>query len=415
MSNGLTFFVRSFGCRLNQAEGAQIESAFEAAGFTLVKFGIPSDIVIVNSCTVTQKAETEGLKLLQHFRRSQPDACVVLTGCAADTAIPAELEGVVDLIVPHAQKDDLLSIVTQHLQCDFTPVTEVPLKPRTKRAAVKVQDGCDCFCAYCIVPYVRGGPQSRPFEACLAEARALIEAGFQELVVTGCNTAAYDDAGRNLIDLLKAMLALPGLGRIRLSSIEPKTIERDIVKLMLDEPKLCRYLHLPIQSGSNATLTRMGRRYTIDHVRHVLDEIYEMLPDLSIGTDLIAGFPGETEDGIAHSYALIEAYPFSKVHVFPYSERPQTAAAAMPDQISPQGRKSRTKKLIQFAEEKRAEFMQRFVGKPVTFVIEKVDSRGHATGWSAEYLPCEVKGMTKDRIKSLHTFTPSRVKNDVLM
>ena len=414
--NGLTVFVRSFGCRLNQAEGAQIESAFEAAGFTHVKFGIPSDVVIVNTCTVTQKAENEGLKLLRHFRVTQPDTCIVLTGCAVETAPPAELDGIVDLIVPHAQKDELLDIVTRHLKCDFTPVPAPPLKPRTQRAAIKVQDGCDCFCSYCIVPYARGStPQSRPFDACLAETRAMIDAGFQEIVVTGCNTATYEDSGRNLIDLLRAMLALPGLGRIRLSSIEPKTLELDVVRLMLDEPKLCRYLHLPIQSASNPTLNRMGRRYTIDHVRCVLDEIYQLMPDISVGTDLIAGFPGETEEGFAHSYALIEAYSFSKVHVFPYSERPGTAAAEMPDQISPQGRKRRTKKLIQLAEEKRREYMARFIGKPATILVEKVDLRGHATGWNAEHLPCEVRGLTRDHIRTLHTFTPTRIKNDTLL
>ena len=411
--NGMTIFVRSFGCRLNQAEGAQIEAAFEAAGFTLVKFGIPSDVIVVNTCTVTEKAEIEGMKLLRHFRKSQPDACLVLTGCAVQTVNPDESR-IADIIVPHAQKDDLVAIVMQYFERDYTPPTHI-LTPHTQRAAIKVQDGCDCYCAYCIVPYARGEPHSRPFDACLADARVMIDAGFNEIVVTGCNTAMYEDSGKNLLDLLKALLALPGLGRLRLSSLEPKTFERDIVHLMLDDPKLCRFLHLPIQSADNNVLKWMGRRYTIDHVRFALDEIYQLLPDLSIGTDLIAGLPGESEEGFEKSYALIEAYPFSKVHVFPFNERPGTAAAAMPNQLSMPARKRRTKKLIQLAEEKRLEYMQRFIGRPVTILVEQVDHRKIAHGWTAEYLPCEISGLDSSFIRKLHTFTPTGVRNDALV
>ena len=409
----MTLSVRTFGCRLNQAEGAQIESAFEATGFKRVKSGVPVDVAIVNTCTVTQKAESECLKFMRHLRASHPDTCIVLTGCAVATADLDGLRGIVDIIIPNAQKDELPAIVMRSLKCKLTSAPTI-LKPHTQRATIKVQDGCDCFCAYCIVPHARGTPQSRPFDACLAEARAMIDAGFQEIIVTGCNTATYQDTGRNLVDLLKALLALPRLGRLRLSSIEPKTLEHEIAQLMLTEPKLCRYLHLPIQSGSNATLNRMSRRYTIDYARHTLDTIYEMLPDISIGTDLIAGFPGETEEDFAHSCALIEAYPFSKVHVFPYSERPKTAAEKMPDQISPSVRKSRARTLIQLAEKKRKAYLQRFVGKPVTLLIEKIDAKGCAYGWSAEYLPCEVNGLTRDRIRSLYTFTPIEIRDDAL-
>ena len=410
----MTLSVRTFGCRLNQAESAQIESAFEAVGFTRVKAGAPADVVIVNTCTVTQKAESECLKFTRHLRASQPHTCIVLTGCVVATADLNELDGIVDIVVPHIQKSELPTIVARKLKCEFL-FTPTILKPHTKRATIKVQDGCDCFCAYCIVPHARGTPRSRSFDACLTEARAMIEAGFQEIIVTGCNTATYQDTGRNLVDLLKALLALPRLGRLRLSSIEPKTLEHEITKLMLTEPKLCRYLHLPIQSGSSATLNRMNRRYTSDYVRRTLDKIYEMLPDIAIGTDLIAGFPGETEEDFAHSCALIETYPFSKVHVFPYSERPKTAAEKMSDQIFPSVRKRRARQLIQLAEKKREDYMRRFVGRPVTLLIEKVDAKNCAHGWSAEYLPCEVSGLTRDRIRSLHTFTPTRLRDDAFL
>ena len=410
----MTFRVRTFGCRLNQAEGAQIEAMFETAGFTRVKSGSPADVLIVNTCTVTHKAETECMKRLRYFRKEQPDACVVLTGCAAETVSLDAVHGLADIVVHPTQKDDLLSIVMQYFDLDYTPVPYIP-NPHTQRAAIKVQDGCDCYCAYCIVPYARGAPRSRPFDACLAEARMMIEAGFQEIVITGCNTALYEDSGRNSLDLVRALLALPGLGRLRLSSLEPKTFEREIVRLMLDEPKLCRYLHLPIQSGDNDVLIRMGRRYRIDHVRFALDEAYQLLPDISIGTDIIAGFPGETEEGFSKSYSLIEAYPFSRVHVFPYSERPGTAAAAMPNQLSQTARKRRTRKLIQLAEERRSEYMRRFIGRPSTIIVERIDHRKVAHGWSAEYLPCEISGADNSPVRSLHTFTPTTIRDDTLI
>lgn len=411
----MTFFQKSFGCRLNQAEGARIETAFEAAGFAPVQFGSSSDVIIINTCTVTQKSENECLKLLRFFRKTQPGAFIVLTGCATATANLDVAGAFADIIVPQIQKDDLLALVLEKLACDLTAQPPGFVKPRTQRALLKVQDGCDCFCTYCIVPFARGTPRSRPFDECLAEARALIADGFQEIVVTGCNTAMYQDSGKNLMDLLRALLALPGLGRLRLSSIEPRTFEREIVRLMAEEPKLCRYLHLPIQSGDNGVLRQMGRRYMVDHVRCALDEAYERMPDISVGTDLIAGFPGETEDAIVKSYTLIETYPFSKVHVFPYNERPKTAAAEMPNQISLPCRKRRTKKLIQLAEERRAEYLQRFIGKPVTMLVERVTAKGAALGWSAEYLACEAKNVDHGLARTLFTFTPTAIVDDTLV
>ncbi|MCL2104743.1 MAG: MiaB/RimO family radical SAM methylthiotransferase [Kiritimatiellaeota bacterium] len=407
-------FVRTFGCRLNQAEGAQMEAAFEAAGFTHVNAGNLADVIVANTCTVTQNAEAEGLRLLRQSRKARPGAYIVLTGCAVATANLDEVRGIADLIIPHAQKDELVATVMRHLEREYTPLAGI-LPPRTQRAAIKVQDGCDYYCAYCIVPYARGTPQSRPFDTCLAEARAMIEAGFQEIVVTGCNTSSYEDSGRNVLDLVKALLALPGLGRLRLSSLEPKTFERDIAKLMADDPKLCRYLHLPIQSADNDVLRWMGRRYMIDHIRFALDGIYALLPDISIGIDLIAGLPGESEAGFNKSCALVAAYPFSNIHVFPFSERPRTAAAAMPNQLTDSTRKRRTKTLLELAEKKRSEYMQRFIGKPVTVLIEMFDHQQTAHGWSAEYLPCEISGAGNSPVRSLHTFTPTAIRNNALV
>jgi len=411
----MTFFLRSYGCRLNQAEGLQVEAALEHAGFQRVSAGEPSDVVIVNSCTVTQKAEAECLKFLQQTRAAQPHACIVLTGCATETRAPDAIRGIADVVVPQPEKDNLVARVMRHL--GQAPCASAPAfrKPRTQRAALKVQDGCAFACAYCVVPVARGNvSRSRPLAECLAEARALIENGFQEIVVTGCNTACYQDAGKNLVDLLKALLRLPGLGRIRLGSVEPGTVERDLIQLMRAEPKLCRFLHLPIQSGDDDTLARMRRRYTVDGVMRFLDVAYHQMPDISIGTDLIAGFPGETEEAFARSCRLIKAYTFSNVHIFPYSERPKTAAAEMPNPVAVSTRKLRTNRLIQIAKEGRQAYLRRFLGKPVTLLIERYDPHGCAHGWSAEYLPCAVSGIPPNLRRTLHTFTPTRICDGTL-
>jgi len=409
----MTVFTKSFGCRLNQAEGGQMDAAFENAGFQRVPSA--SDVIVVNSCTVTQKAESECLKFLRHVRITQPKACIVLTGCAAETCTPDAIRGLADLIVRQTEKDNIVPLVMRHLGKETVAPGTSFRKPRTQRAALKVQDGCAFACAYCVVPFARGNvSRSRPFNECLAEARTLIENGFQEIVITGCNTACYQDEGKTLVDLLHALLPLPGLGRVRLGSIEPETVERDIIKLMLAEPKLCRFLHLPIQSGDDETLKRMRRRYTVDRVMRFLDAAYQQIPDISIGTDLITGFPGETEAAFNNSRKLVESYPFSNVHVFPYSERPKTTAAEMPNPVAATTRKQRARQLIQTAANGRLEYMRRFIGKPVTLVIERYDPHGRACGWSAEYLPCAVRGLPGNLRRTLATFTPTDIRNGTL-
>ena len=411
----MTVFQKSFGCRLNQAEGQQIEAAFEAAGFERVTFGVPADVIIINSCAVTQKAETDSLKCLRHFRLTQPDACIVLTGCAAKTCGTDATDGIADIIVPHSRKEKLLATVMRHLGKKTPKATQAPGMPRTQRALLKVQDGCAFACAYCVVPFARGNvSRSRPMDECLAEARTRIEEGFQEIIVTGCNTACYDDNGHTLIDLLRKLLALPGLGRLRLSSIEPATLERDLVTLMRDNPKLCPFLHLPIQSGDDATLRRMRRRYNTATVKRFLDYAYQLMPDLSIGSDIIAGFPGETDEAYANTHALIQIYPFSSLHVFPYSERPHTPAITLPDPVPLFLRRRRTRHLISLADAQRQAYATRFIGTPVTLLVESYDPNGNACGWTAEHLPAAVSGVPPDLRRTLLTFTPTALSDGTL-
>jgi threonylcarbamoyladenosine tRNA methylthiotransferase MtaB len=437
----MTFAFKIFGCRLNQAEGADWISQFEDAGFERVPFGGQADVVLFYSCTVTQKAENECLKAIRHQRMIQPNAFIVLAGCAVETCDRATLAGVVDLFIGRGQKEEMVRLVGERRMRvavgssswqlaerkeargkskEGTPRQgeAVPKRtPRltTQRATLKVQDGCDFRCSYCIVPHARGEPRSRPLDVCLAEARAYCAAGFQEIVITGCNTACYRDEGRNLVDLLRAVLGVPGLGRLRIGSIEPGTVEGDIIVLMTQEPRLCRFLHLPIQSGSDRTLQRMKRRYTISTIRQRLKEAFEKIPDLALGTDLITGFPGETLDDFEETCQLVRDFPFANVHVFPYSERPGTPAAEMGEKVPVAERKRRAKVLSAIADQQRVTYMSRFKGREVTFLVERVDHTGCATGWSAEYLPCRVQGFPASTRKTLQIFTVRAIDKGVLV
>ncbi|MEI6645488.1 MAG: MiaB/RimO family radical SAM methylthiotransferase [bacterium] len=414
----MTIAFKIFGCRLNQTEGAGFITQFEAAGFERIPLGDGADVILVYSCTVTQKAENECVKTLRHLRVTQPHAMIVLAGCAAETCDRDALKGVVDLFVSREQKDDLVALIGKHLGKGGGRREEGggKLQPRlsTQRATLKVQDGCAFRCSYCIVPHARGEPRSRSIDACLVEAQSYMNAGFQELVITGCNTACYVDGNRNLIDLLKACLDLKGVGRIRLGSIEPGTVERDLIDLMALDARVCRFLHLPIQSGCDTTLTRMKRRYTMATIRETLEYALEKVPDLGLGTDMIVGFPGERQEDFEQTWQLIKDYPFANVHVFPYSERPGTPAALMNNKIPIAERKRRAKELSKIAESQRAVYLYRFLGKEVTFLVEHIDRAGRACGWSSEYLPCAVHGLSVTTRRTLQTFKVKSVVDGTL-
>lgn len=411
-----TVAFKTFGCRLNHAEAAQFEFGFAAAGFARVALEADADVVVVHSCMVTQKAENECVRLLRAVRKHNPNVCLVLSGCLAELARSEFLQDLgVDLVVPQPEKERLVPLVLSHLGLPRGPVPpRASPAQTTQRAVLKVQDGCDFFCTYCIVPLARGAPRSRPFETCLAEARALIGAGFNEIVVTGCNTACYRDGGRTLSDLLSALLDLPGLGRIRLGSIEPGTLEREIVALMARAPKLCRFLHLPLQSGDDRTLARMGRRYSAGEIAETLNEALRLMPDIGLGADIICGFPGETDEAFEHTRELIARFPLSKLHVFPYSERPGTPAAEFDGAVPLSERRRRTQLLIEQGLSNRRAFARRFLGKPVTFIPERFDANGCAHGWSGEYLGCVVSGVPRSLKRQLCAFEPDRADGELL-
>jgi len=410
----MTVFFKTFGCRLNQAETARAAAVLIAAGWRIASNAADAKLFVIHSCAVTAAAEREGLRLLRQLRRAHPLATLVLAGCAAETE-SGRLAAEVDLRVPRDQKDSLGEFLLARFGVPSAAPTADPLTAiRTARAFLKAQDGCDFFCSYCIVPHTRGAPVSRPFDVCLDEARRLIDAGFREIVLTGCNIACYADTGRRLPELIDALATLPGLGRLRLGSIEPGTIEREIIALMVCRPTLCRSLHLPIQSGDDDVLRAMRRRYTAADLHATLEDAIRKLPDLGLGADVITGFPGETERAFETTRTLLNAHPFSNLHVFPYSERTGTPAATLPDPVPPLLRKARAHTLSALGAVKKTAFARSLLGRPTACLVERVDAAGQAHGWSDTYLACRFPVGTARR-RDLVVFTPQSEQDGLLI
>ena len=413
---------KTFGCRLNQAETARFVADFTAAGWSVVPFAAPAEVVVLHGCAVTHTAEVKCLQLARGLKRAARlagaiEPLVVLVGCVVEAGdIRRTVEGV-DLLVARQDKERLAELVCTRLGVAPRPDQVEPAnqtggvkQPRRKRALLQVQDGCDFCCAYCIVPHTRGAPVSRSWQMVLDEARALAQAGFEELVVAGCNVACYCDGGRGLVDLLSAIAAIAEVQRIRLSSIEPSTSEREVIDLMAGCDKLCRYLHLPLQSADAQTLQRMGRRYTPKAFAATVQYAAQRMPELGLGTDLITGFPGETDEAFERTRQFVASLPFNNLHVFPYSVRPGTPAATFADHVPPVVRKARARVLIRLGEEQRQAFAQRFVGRPIEVLLEAIGKDGRGHGWSGEYLSCRVAGVSRAQIGRIVKYTPVGVE-----
>jgi threonylcarbamoyladenosine tRNA methylthiotransferase MtaB len=327
---------KTIGCRLNQAETARMAAQFMAAGYKVVQFHEQCDVCVIHTCAVTAKADKDGVRIARVMKRSNPDTVVVLAGCSAEVA-PDRLkkESLADIVVGQQDKFNLPAILTrsQAKSPAWSTASCVPVFTNT-RALVKVQDGCDFRCAYCIVPAARGEPSSRSFPEIVAEVEALADNGYVEVVLTGANLGCYDSGGKKLPDLIARVEKIPGILRIRLSSIEISTVERALIDYMAGSAKLCRCLHLPLQSGDDGILASMGRRYDTARFRSTVDYALSRIPLLGLGTDIIVGFPGEDENSFQQTIRLVDEIQFSNVHAFSYSKRPRTRAANMSGQVS---------------------------------------------------------------------------------
>lgn len=379
-----------FGCRLNQAEAEGWQRALADEGYPIVA-PKEADILCVHSCAVTEPAVKEVTKLLRHCKRVRPDQRLILSGCATTLVEDVAL----DLAIPHAVKAEWLSRTRAFLETLPPPVTPsaTPDAPHRTRAALILQDGCDQFCAYCIVPHLRGKPTSEPAEALVQRAERLFAEGYQEIVLTGCHLALYNDpvTGMGLVELLQRLCDVKGEGRFRIGSLEPCLIDdAALIRLIAtNDGRLCRFLHLPMQTADDGLLQRMGRRYTNADLRKLLDKVCETLPHCGLSADWIAGLPGETPQAAEATLNLVRAYPFTGAHVFPYSKRAGTPAATFPDQVPAEEILRRAKTLREVAHEQQLRQLQRQLGRTLAVIPEQ--RHGDVRyGWSAERFRCRL-------------------------
>ena len=394
--------VYTIGCRLNQAESALLTDRFAHRGFEPVSLGEPTDVLVVNSCSVTEEAESDCRRVVRRVLRHSPHATVAVTGCYAQTGVEVlRTSKDIDLIVGTQYKMrlpeylDTLPVFHKSSQPEVIHTKKIDYENfviegvgeySTTRANLKIQDGCQFMCTFCLIPFARGRERSRRADDAIQEARALAERGHRELVLTGVNIGQYRHEEMQLVDLIQRLEGIEGIDRIRISSIEPTTIPDLLLEYMATSEKLCRYLHVPMQSGDDTILKAMNRRYSVRDFVEFIDNAVEIIPDLCVGTDVMVGFPGEGEEQFANTQAVVKDLPFAYLHVFSFSDRPGTAAARMNNHVPVGAIKLRSRKLADLSRIKRLAYNQRFVGRTVPVLFESRNPHGVWTGLTDNYI-----------------------------
>lgn len=396
--------ITTLGCKINQFESAAMTEQFEKAGYAIVPFNESADIYVVNSCTVTAKTDAETRRLIRRARRLNPQSRIVATGCYAQVT-PGDLERMpeVDSVLGNREKQDIAELVESgesRVSDISTERTADPLRLESfaehTRAFLQAQNGCNSFCAYCIVPYARGRSRSVPMEDVLDGVRNLVANGYQEVVLTGIHLGAYglDLATKSsLTDLVRRIDTAQLVPRLRIGSVEPNELSDELLAVMAQSKIICPHLHLPLQSGSDSVLRRMGRNYTAAFFRGLLSKISATLPDTFIGADVIAGFPGESDEEFTETLLLVKELPFSDLHVFPFSRRPGTKAADLPHQVTVNLIKARAEMLRKLALEKKEVFLKKFVGSELRVLVQGYNAKnGLCRGLSRNYITTSFTG-----------------------
>ncbi len=394
--------LHTLGCRLNQAETALLADRLRQDGYRIVDYGQPTDLLVLNTCSVTDEAERICRYEIRRTLRHSPQAFVAVTGCYAQTGVESlrRMPGI-DMILGNQYKMSLPTHLPAPAALKKRPAPSL-LHTKTldrndfvlegtgdyasRRANLKIQDGCNFMCSFCLIPFARGRERSRQWDDTIREAEALVARGHRELVLTGVNIGRYEAEGRSLLDLIRRLERIEGLDRIRISSIEPTTVPDELLEHMASSAKLCRYLHLPLQSGDDDILRTMNRRYTAREYAAFAGKAIRLVPDLGLGTDVMVGFPGESDARFANTRSVATDLPFSYLHVFSYSQRPGTAAARMAGAAPPTMVKERCRILAELSRAKRMAFYQRHVGRTVDVLFETQDDAGRWTGFTSNYV-----------------------------
>ncbi len=417
----------TLGCKVNSYETQAILEQFQENGFTVVDFQDVADVYIVNTCSVTAEAARKSRQMLHRCKKRSADAIVVAAGCYAQE-VKEELlhDQTVDMIVGNNEKNKLLEAVCSFLQkkkndperilyedlthCTVYEEQSISNQGDHVRAYVKIQDGCDRFCSYCIIPYLRGRSRSRSAEDICKEVQTLAQNGYKEIVLTGIDLSDYKDGKMLLADIVSLVNEVEGIKRIRLSSLEERIITREFLQKLSSCEAFCPHFHLSLQSGCDKTLKRMNRHYTAKEFLSAVRLIREYFPDAAVTTDVIVGFPGESKEDFEESMQMVSEAAFSELHVFPFSRRKGTKADQMPDQLTRAEKETRVASMIALGEKMQEEYLKSFIGKELEVLVEEeiaFGDKAYQIGFSRNYLKCAIH--TKDKlINKIVTFVPEK-------
>ena len=407
----------TLGCKVNQSDTASMEGIFRRAGYEVVDFGSPADVYLINTCVVTNTGQRKSRQIINRAVRHNPLSLIVVTGCYPQTA-PEEVRAIagVDVIIGNQERARIVELVEQALENKQTEILDnvqkmtvdtkfeelgVGTETDKTRAFLKIQEGCNQYCTYCIIPYARGPLRSRSLESIRSEVAKLVEAGYKEVVLIGIHLGCYGKElakeGKHitLYDAVQAVLSVEGMCRVRLGSLESVEVEPRLLELMANEPRLCKHLHLPLQSGCDKILQAMHRPYDTARFTQLLQQIRAQVPDVAITTDIIVGFPGETEEDFATTLAFAEKCGFAKMHIFPYSKRKGTPAEKMPNQVDEAVKGERAARLAAVDEKLHQAMLKQMVGKTEEVLFEQPVDAVHMEGLCGPYLRVVVPGTSE--------------------
>ena len=396
--------LHNLGCKVNAYETEAMQELLEQNGYEIVPFKEGADVYIINTCTVTNVADRKSRQMLHKARKMNPDAVVVATGCYVQ-ARGEDIDPCVDIVVGNNKKKDLIAILDEYYNAQHKVKKElldinhekeyeemqVTHTAEHTRAYIKVQDGCNQFCSYCIIPYARGRVRSRNLEHVLEEVRTLAASGYKEVVLTGIHLSSYGiDTGESLLELIQKVHEIDGIKRIRLGSLEPRIITEEFASSIAVLPKMCPHFHLSLQSGCNATLKRMNRRYSAEEYMEKCDLLRKYFHNPALTTDVIVGFPGETQEEFAESMDFVDRVNFYETHIFKYSRRAGTKAAVMPDQIPEEIKSERSAKMIELGHRKQKAYEEKLLGTTQEEAVETEDGI-YQVGHTKEYVKIGLK------------------------
>ncbi len=391
----------TLGCKVNQYETEAMAELFASSGYEVCDFSEKSDVYVINTCSVTNMGDRKSRQIIRRAKKTNPNAIVAVTGCYAQTSPDEvlEIDGV-NIVIGTKDRKNIVSLIegleatssVNHVSDIMTSheFEELQIKKYSNRtrAFIKIQEGCNQFCSYCIIPYARGPVRSRRKDDVIKEIKELASNGFKEIILVGIHVASYgvDLGDTSLTDLISEADKIDGIERIRLSSIEPMTLNREFIDSIKNSKKLCHHFHISLQSGCDATLKRMNRKYTTDEFRTIVDGLREAFDDVAITTDIMVGFPAETDEEFNATVDFVRSVAFADAHVFQYSQRKGTPAAKRPDQISPDVKESRSKIIIEETKKSRDAFIEKFIGKTMRVLFEQPARDGLFEGKTDNYI-----------------------------